>query len=42
VAQVPAEADDRAVIDWLLSAATFACTVPTSGRWSASIHSGLA
>ncbi len=42
VAQVPADADDRAVIDWLLAAATFACAVPTTGRWTASIHAGLA
>ncbi len=38
---VPADADDRAVMDWLLNAATFACAVPTTGRWIASIHSGL-
>jgi hypothetical protein len=42
VAQVPADVDDRAVMDWLLSAATFACAVPTTGRWTASIHAGLA
>lgn len=42
VAQVPSDADDRAVIDWLLRAATFACAVPTTGRWSASVHAGLA
>lgn len=41
VAQVPADADDRAVMDWLLNAATFACAVPTTGRWVASIHAGL-
>ena len=28
VAQVPADADNRAVIDWLLRAATLVCTVP--------------
>jgi hypothetical protein len=42
VALVPADADNEAVIDWLLRAATFACTVPTTGRWRASVHTGLA
>jgi hypothetical protein len=42
VAQVPADADDGAVMDWLLSAATFASAVPTTGRWTASIHAGMA
>jgi hypothetical protein len=42
VALVPADADDRTVIDWLLRAATFACAVPTTGRWRASVHAGLA
>ncbi len=42
VAQVPADAEDQAVMEWLLAAATFACTVPTTGRWTASIHAGLA
>ncbi|HEV3281788.1 MAG TPA: hypothetical protein VG032_09315 [Acidimicrobiales bacterium] len=42
VAQVPADADDEAVMHWLLSAATFASAVPTTGRWTASIHAGLA
>jgi hypothetical protein len=42
VASVPSDADDAAVIRWLLQAATFACTVPTTGRWTASIHAGLA
>jgi hypothetical protein len=40
VALVPADADHGAVMDWLLRAAAFVCTVPTTGRWSASIHSG--
>ncbi len=42
VALVPADADDRDVMGWLLAAATFACAVPTTGRWTASIHAGLA
>jgi hypothetical protein len=41
VALVPADADNRAVIDWLLRAASLVCTVPTTGRWSASVHAGL-
>ena len=42
VALVPAGADDAGVIGWLLQAATFASTVPTTGRWTASVHAGLA
>jgi hypothetical protein len=42
VAQVPADADDRAVIDWLLRAAVLVCTVPVTGRWSAAVHAGQA
>jgi hypothetical protein len=42
VALVPVDADNRAVLAWLLAAATFACTVPTTGRWTASVHAGLA
>jgi hypothetical protein len=42
VALVPGDADDATVIDWLLRSATFACTVPTTGRWAASVHAGLA
>ena len=41
VALVPADADDGFVMDWLLNAATFACTVASTGRWTASIHAGL-
>jgi len=41
VALVPADADDAGVIVWLLQAATFASTVPTNGRWTASVHAGL-
>ncbi|MGO8872277.1 MAG: hypothetical protein ACLQPH_12920 [Acidimicrobiales bacterium] len=42
VAVVPADADNSAVMDWLLRAATTACTVPVTGRWRASVHKGLA
>ena len=42
VADVPADADDRSVMSWLLQAATAACTVPTTGRWRASVFAGLA
>jgi hypothetical protein len=38
---VPAGADDGEVIDWLLRAATLVCTVPSTGRWIASVHAGL-
>jgi hypothetical protein len=41
VALVPAGADDGEVIDWLLRAATLVCTVPSTGRWIASVHAGL-
>lgn len=40
VAQVPADADDREVMGWLLRAAAFVCTVPTTGRWTAAVHRG--
>jgi predicted phage tail protein len=40
VAQVPADADDRAVMDWLLGAAVLVCAVPVTGRWTASVHAG--
>jgi hypothetical protein len=42
VALVPADADNRAVMSWLLEAGAAACTVPTTGRWRASVHAGLA
>jgi hypothetical protein len=42
VADVPPDADDQAVVAWLLQAATAACTVPTTGRWRASVFAGLA
>lgn len=41
VALVPAVSDDAAVLDWLLLAAAAVCAVPTTGRWTASIHAGL-
>ena len=40
VVLVPADADNRAVMDWLLRAATLVCTVPSTGRWLASVHAG--
>lgn len=40
VASVPAGADDRAVMAWLLGAAEALCAVPATGRWRASVHSG--
>lgn len=42
VALVPAEAEDRSVMEWLLQAATATCGVPTTGRWRATVHAGLA
>jgi hypothetical protein len=41
VVLVPAEADNGSVMSWLLQASTAACTVPTTGRWRASVHDGL-
>ncbi|HEX3980681.1 MAG TPA: hypothetical protein VHW93_05635 [Acidimicrobiales bacterium] len=41
VATVPPGADNAATIDWLLRLAAAVCTVPTTGRWEASIHAGL-
>jgi hypothetical protein len=41
VASVPADAENGSVMDWLLQVATFACQVPSTGRWVASIHAGL-
>jgi hypothetical protein len=41
VALVPPDADDVVVIDWLLRAAMFACAVPQTGHWTASVHAGL-
>lgn len=41
VAEVPADADNRAVVDWLLQAAAAVCQVPATGRWEAAVHAGL-
>jgi hypothetical protein len=41
VAQVPPDADNPSVMRWLLEACTATCTVPTTGRWRASVHAGL-
>ncbi len=40
VALVPAEEEPAAVVGWLLRAAAAVCTVETTGRWSAAIHTG--
>ncbi len=42
VAMVPGEEDNAAVVNWLLLAATALCQVPSTGRWLASVHAGLA
>jgi len=42
VVTVPADADHAVVLRWLLEASTAACTVPTTGRWRAAVHRGLA
>jgi len=42
VAEVPADADNTAVVGWLLWAATTVCQVPMTGRWTAEVHVGLA
>jgi hypothetical protein len=41
VAEVPADADNQAVVDWLLAAAAAVCQVPSTGRWEAAVHTGL-
>jgi hypothetical protein len=41
VAEVPADADNAAVIGWLLSAAATVCQVEMTGRWTAAVHPGL-
>jgi hypothetical protein len=41
VIQVPAGSDNAAVMGWLLRAATLLCQVPSTGRWTASVHAGL-
>jgi len=42
VVEVPATADNRVVIDWLLRAATAVCQVQATGRWEAAVHPGMA
>jgi len=42
VATVPAAAGHREIVDWLLRLAAAVSTVPTTGRWEASVHAGLA
>ena len=41
VAEVPPDAVNDAVIDWLLRAAGAVCQVPMSGHWTAAVHAGL-
>jgi hypothetical protein len=41
VALVPADADNREVMGWLLQAATLLCAVPATGRWTAAVHAGV-
>jgi hypothetical protein len=41
VAEVPADADNRTVVDWLLRAAAAVCQIPSTGRWQAAVHAGL-
>jgi len=41
VAEVPADADNRAVIRWLLRAGAAVCQVESTGRWEAAVHLGL-
>jgi len=42
VAEVPADADNGAVVGWLLRAATSVSQVEMTGRWTAAVHPGLA
>jgi len=42
VAEVPSDADNAAVIGWLLLAATAVCQVEMTGRWTAALHAGIA
>jgi len=42
VADVPADADNGAVVGWLLRAATSVSQVEMTGRWTAAVHPGLA
>jgi hypothetical protein len=40
VVLVPPDADNGSVMRWLLEASAATCTVPTTGRWRASVHAG--
>lgn len=40
VAEVPADADNQAVLGWLLRAAAALCLVPSTGSWEAAVHTG--
>jgi hypothetical protein len=40
VATVPANTDNRTVLEWLLRAASLVCAVPSTGRWTAAVHTG--
>jgi hypothetical protein len=40
VALVPSDANAAEVVGWLLRAATALCSVPMTGRWTASVHAG--
>jgi len=42
VVSVPPDADHGEVLRWLLEASTATCAVPTTGRWRAAVHAGLA
>ena len=42
VVTVPPDADHGEVLRWLLEASTATCAVPTTGRWRAAVHAGLA
>jgi hypothetical protein len=41
VVEVPAHADNQVVVGWLMAAAEAVCQVPSTGRWEASVHTGL-
>ncbi len=41
VVLVPADADNREVLAWLVRAASLVCAVPSTGRWRASVYEGL-
>ena len=41
VARLSTESSDAEAVDWLVRAGTALCAVPATGRWRASMHSGL-